>query len=152
MKKKRQATIIGIIEDSAIETQEELVERLLQKGFVVTQATISRDIKELRLTKVQSSSGKQKYAILHEGRDKVSERQRRVFREGVVGVHTAGNIMVIKTLTGMAMAVAAALDAMDNGEIVGTIAGDDTIMSVMKDTEDVLLVIERLRRVLAEHD
>ena len=154
MKKKRQAAIIGIIEDYAVETQDELVERLQKQGFDITQATISRDIKELKLTKVQGASGKQKYAVLHEGKDQISERQRRVFKEGVTGIHPAGNIMVIKTLEGMAMAVAAALDAMnnDNDEIVGTIAGDDTIMSVMKDPEDVSVVIERLRRVLAEHD
>jgi len=152
LKKKRHAAIIGIIEDFAVETQEELVERLAGKGFEVTQATISRDIKELKLTKVQSQAGKQKYAVLHEGKDKISERQRRVFKEGVTGVYPAGNIMVIKTLTGMAMAVAASLDAMDNGEIIGTIAGDDTIMSVMKEHDDVLHVIERLRRALGEHD
>ncbi|MCL2566207.1 MAG: arginine repressor [Defluviitaleaceae bacterium] len=153
MKKKRHAAIIGIIEDVAVETQEDLGERLLEKGFAVTQATISRDIKELKLTKIPDGTGKQKYAVLAEGKEKVSARQKRVFKEGVTGIYPAGNIMVIKTLIGMAMAVAASLDAMDdNLEIVGTIAGDDTIMSVMKTPEDVLLVIERLRRVLSEHD
>ena len=153
MKKKRHATIIGIIETFVIETQEELAQRLHEKGFKVTQATISRDIKELKLTKIPDGTGKQKYAVLAEGKDKLSERQKRVFKEGVVGIYPAENIMVIKTLIGMAMAVAASLDAMDNNhEIVGTIAGDDTIMSVMKSSEDVLLVIERLRRVLNEHD
>lgn len=153
MKKKRHAAIIGIIEDFAIETQEELAQKLQEKGFVVTQATISRDIKELKLTKISEGTGKQKYAVLTEGKEKLSIRQKRVFKEGVAGIYPAGNIMVIKTLIGMAMAVAASLDAMDdNHEIVGTIAGDDTIMSVMKTPEDVLSVIERLRRVLNEHD
>jgi len=152
MKKKRHAAIIGIVDSFDIETQEELVDRLGQKGFAVTQATISRDIKELRLTKIPAGAGKQKYAILSDSKSKISERQKRVFKEGVTGVQPAGSIMVIKTLTGMAMAVAASLDAMDNHEIIGTIAGDDTIMSVMKDPDDVLVVIERLRRVLAEYD
>jgi len=152
MKKKRHATIIGIIEDFDIETQDELVDKLGEKGLIVTQATISRDIKELKLTKIPSDSGKQKYAIMTDNKNKISERQIRVFKEGVTDVHPAGTIMVIKTLTGMAMAVAASLDAMENNEIIGTIAGDDTIMSVMKDPEDVLTVIERLRRVLIRND
>lgn len=152
MKKKRHAAIIGIIEEFDIETQDELAHRLRQKDFVVTQATISRDIKELKLTKIPDHSGKQKYAVLTDSSSKISERQKRVFKEGVISTQPAGTIMVIKTLEGMAMAVAAALDAMENDEIIGTIAGDDTIMSVMKDPEDVLTVIERLRRVLIEHD
>jgi len=152
MKKKRHATIIGIIGDFDIETQDELVERLRQKGLIVTQATISRDIKELKLTKISSESGKQKYVIMSDNKNKVTERQIRVFKEGVTDIHPAGTIMVIKTLTGMAMAVAASLDAMENNEIIGTIAGDDTIMSVMKDPEDVLTVIERLRRMLVQND
>ena len=152
MKKKRHATIIGIIGDFDIETQDELVDKLRQKGLIVTQATISRDIKELKLTKIASESGKQKYAIMSDNKNKITERQIRVFKEGVTDIHPAGTIMVIKTLTGMAMAVAASLDAMENNEIIGTIAGDDTIMSVMKDPEDVLIVIERLRRVLVQND
>jgi len=152
MKKKRHATIIGIIEDFDIETQDELVDKLGEKGLIVTQATISRDIKELKLTKIPSEVGKQKYAIMSDNKNKITERQIRVFKEGVTDVHPAGTIMVIKTLTGMAMAVAASLDAMENNEIIGTIAGDDTIMSVMKDPEDVLTVIERLRRVLVQND
>jgi len=152
MKKKRHATIIGIIEDFDIETQDELVEKLKQKGFVVTQATISRDIKELKLTKIPSNMGKQKYVIMTDNKHKITERQIRVFKEGVTDVHPAGTIMVIKTLEGMAMAVAASLDAMENTEIIGTIAGDDTIMSVMRDPDDVLSVIERLRRVLVQND
>lgn len=151
-KKDRHAAIIGIIEDFDIETQDELVERLSAKGLLVTQATISRDIKDLKLTKVQADSGKQKYAAMTDNKSRISERQIRVFKEGVTGVHPAGTMMVIKTLTGMAMAVAASLDAMENNEIIGTIAGDDTIMSVMKDPEDVLIVIERLRRVLVQDD
>ena len=152
MKKKRHATIIGIIEDFDIETQDELVEKLRLKGFVVTQATISRDIKELKLTKIPSNMGKQKYVIMTDNKHKITERQIRVFKEGVTAVHPAGTIMVIKTLEGMAMAVAASLDAMENAEIIGTIAGDDTIMSVMKSPDDVLNVIERLRRVLVQND
>ena len=153
MKKTRHAAIIGIIEEFDIETQDELVERLSDKGFLVTQATISRDIKELKLTKVQAGLSKQKYSLMADNNNnKITERQIRVFKEGVTGIHPAGTIMVIKTLTGMAMAVAASLDAMENHEIIGTIAGDDTVMSVMKDSEDVLAVIERLRRVLAQND
>jgi len=148
MKQKRHAGIVNIIENNNIETQEELADKLKAAGFNVTQATVSRDIRELKLTKISTDSGRQKYSVMSESKEQISERQKRVFKEGVIGIQPASNILVIKTLTGMAMGVAAALDAMDNKEIIGTIAGDDTLMSVCKNEQDVYAVIERVQRVL----
>jgi len=148
MKQKRHAGIVNIIENYNIETQEDLADKLKESGFNVTQATVSRDIRELKLTKISTDSGRQKYAVMSESKEQISERQKRVFKEGVISVHPASNILVIKTLIGMAMGVAASLDAMDNKEIIGTIAGDDTLMSVCKDEQDVYAVIERVQKVL----
>jgi transcriptional regulator of arginine metabolism len=145
MKVKRQSKIVELIKDNEIETQDKLVEMLNAEGFNVTQATISRDIRELKLTKVSTGNGGQKYAVLTSGDIQVSERLRRVFRDGVISMDYAQNIIVIKTLNGMAMAVAAALDSMGNNEIMGTIAGDDTIFCVVKTEQKAIRLIERLK-------
>jgi transcriptional regulator of arginine metabolism len=145
MKVKRQSKIVELIKDNEIETQDKLVEMLNAEGFNVTQATISRDIRELKLTKVSTGNGGQKYAVLTSGDIQVSERLRRVFRDGVISMDYAQNIIVIKTLNGMAMAVAAALDSMGNNEIMGTIAGDDTIFCVVKTEQKAIKLIERLK-------
>lgn len=147
MKSKRHAAIIDIIRDCEIEKQEELVDKLKEKGFDVTQATISRDIRELKLTKIQVGKNKQVYSIVT-AEPVITERQKRVFVDGVIDLQVANNILVIKTLVGMAMAVAASLDAMDNDEIIGTIAGDDTIFSVLEDEQTARLVLERLHRLI----
>ncbi len=144
MKTKRQSKILEIIRNNEIYTQYELAEKLNAEGFNVTQATVSRDIKELRLIKAQGENGKQKYAAVSDNGG-VSERLERVFKDGVISIDFAQNIIVIKTLTGMAMAVAAALDAMDNAEIMGTIAGDDTVFCVVKNEERAVRLIDRLR-------
>lgn len=147
MKTRRHAKILELVQKFEIETQEELSERLIAEGFPVTQATVSRDIRELRLTKV-SRGGKQRYAVLSEGNTDMSEKYTRVFREGFVSMDMAQNILVIKTVSGMAMAVAAALDHMDCHEIVGSIAGDDTIMCAVRTVEDTVSLMERLRRIV----
>ena len=128
MKTKRQTKMLELIKKHNIETQEELSDYLQKEGYQVTQATVSRDIRELKLTKVAMSNGRQKYAALTEANEDLSEKYTRVFRDAFVSMDMAQNILVIKTVSGMAMAVAAAIDAMHLHEIVGCIAGDDTKM------------------------
>lgn len=151
MKVKRQSKILEIIKDNEIDTQEALAERLNSEGFNVTQATVSRDIRELKLTKVSAGNGKQKYVVVSNNENQVTERLKRVFRDGVTGIDYAQNIIVIKTLIGMAMAVAAALDAMDNTEIIGTIAGDDTVFCVVKNESKAVKLIEKLKDNINNH-
>lgn len=148
MKSKRHAKILEIIQKYNIETQEELSDHLEKEGFHVTQATVSRDIRELKLTKVASKAGRQKYVSLNENRVDMSEKYIRVFKDGFSSMDMAQNILVIKTVAGMAMAVAAALDAMDCHEIVGSIAGDDTIMCAVRTVEDTENLMGRLRRIV----
>ena len=128
MKTKRQRKIIELITNYDIETQEELAAKLVENGFNVTQATISRDIRELNLTKIATKGGKQKYAVQSSSDIVSNSKYMRVLNDGIITMDTAGNILVVKTVSGMAMAVAAALDAMQIKEILGCIAGDDTIM------------------------
>ena len=148
MKIKRHARIIELIKDEEVETQEELAQRLKDSGFEVTQATVSRDIRELKLTKITSWDGKQKYAVLSSVVSQFSERFLRIFRDGVVNLDHAQNLIVIKTLEGMAMAVAACIDAMGLAEILGCIAGDDTVFCAAGSERDAVNVIERLKEVL----
>ncbi len=148
MKSKRHTKILEIIGKYNIETQEELSERLEQEGFAVTQATVSRDIRELKLTKVASGAGRQKYVALSENHVDMSEKYIRVFKDGFFSMDMAQNILVIKTVSGMAMAVAAALDAMECHEIVGSIAGDDTIMCAVRTVEDTENLMKRLRKIV----
>ena len=145
MKVSRHAKIIELISQYDIETQEELAEYLNRAGFKVTQATVSRDIRDLKLTKVSVNGGKQKY-ILHRPEEGMSEKYIRVLKDGYVSMDMAQNILVIKTVSGMAMAVAAALDAMKWNEVVGCIAGDDTIMCAIRTTEDTVAVMEKKGR------
>lgn len=145
MKTKRHSKIIELIRDFDIETQEELAIKLKEQGFDVTQATISRDIRELKLTKISTSEGTQKYGIFLQEDSKICEKLTTVFKEGVISIDYAQNIIVIKTLDGMAMGVAAALDSMGNDEIIGSIAGDDNIFCVVKNEEKAVKLIERLK-------
>ena len=147
MKIGRHAKILELIQKNEIGTQEELSAKLEQEGYHVTQATVSRDIRELKLTKVALSNGRQKYVALSED---MTEKYVRVFRDGFVSMDMAQNILVIKTVSGMAMAVAAALDAMDCHEIVGSIAGDDTIMCAVRTVEDTTALMGRLRRIMED--
>lgn len=132
MKKNRQDAIIELIQKYPIETQEELLSRLIQLGFKTTQATISRDIRELELTKRPTADGRQAYGLFDkEGQD--SRKYQTILSEAIVSMELAENMLVVKTVSGMAMASAAALDSLEIKGMVGTIAGDDTIMCVMKD-------------------
>ena len=144
MKTKRQRKIIELITNYDIETQEELAAKLVENGFNVTQATISRDIRELNLTKLATKGGKQKYAVQSSSDIVSNSKYMRVLNDGIITMDTAGNILVVKTVSGMAMAVAAALDAMQIKEILGCIAGDDTIMCVVKHAEETDRVKEHI--------
>ena len=150
MKTKRQTKMLEQIKKHDIETQEELSDYLQKEGYQVTQATVSRDIRELKLTKVAMSNGRQKYAALTEANEDLSEKYTRVFRDAFVSMDMAQNILVIKTVSGMAMAVAAAIDAMHLHEIVGCIAGDDTIMCAVRSVDDTIAVMSRLRKLVED--
>ena len=150
MKTKRQTKMLELIKKHDIETQEELSDYLQKEGYQVTQATVSRDIRELKLTKVAMSNGRQKYAALTEANEDLSEKYTRVFRDAFVSMDMAQNILVIKTVSGMAMAVAAAIDAMHLHEIVGCIAGDDTIMCAVRSVDDTIAVMSRLRKLVED--
>lgn len=134
MKSQRQAKIMEIISNRNIETQEQLLAALQKEGFRGTQATISRDIKELRIAKEMTNMGTYRYtAAANEVGSSFSARLNTIFRECVVGVDYAQNIMVIRTLPGLASAAASAIDAMNMSPVVGSLAGDDTVMVVMRD-------------------
>ena len=150
MKTKRQTKILELIRNNEIETQEELQAYLIESGFAVTQATVSRDIRDMKLTKISTNNGKQKYAVLNESADDMSEKFVRVLRDGFVSMDMAQNILVIKTVSGMAGAVCASIDAMHIHEIVGSIAGDDTIMCAIRTTEDTVHIMKKLRRIIEQ--
>lgn len=144
-KRRRQEKLLALIEENEIGTQEELAEALSSAGFCVTQATVSRDIRELRLTKLAGRNGVQKYYAPKEQESTADDKYIRVLREGMLSMDCAQNILVVKTVSGMAMAVAAAIDAMQLKEIVGSIAGDDTIMAAVRTVEDTRIVMEKIR-------
>lgn len=148
MKISRQSKIIELISKYDIETQEELADRLMQDGYNVTQATVSRDIRELKLTKVAVDGGVQKYIVLQKTEPAMGEKYTRVLRDGFVSMDMAQNILVVKTVPGMAMAVAAALDALHMNSIVGCIAGDDTVMCAVRSSEETIMVMEKLSKIL----
>lgn len=150
MKVRRQAKILELISKNDVETQEELSDYLEREGYQVTQATVSRDIRELKLTKLPMSNGRQKYVALVETDEDMSKKYTRIFKDGFLSMDMAQNMLVIKTVSGMAMAVAAALDAMHLYEIVGSIAGDDTIMCAVRSCEDTIAVMNRLRKIIEE--
>ena len=148
MKVERQAKILELIVKNEICTQEELTEKLEQAGFNATQATVSRDIREMKLTKVADGSGKLKYVAFKTTEDDMNEKYIRIFLDGFVSMDNAQNILVVKTVSGMAMAVAAALDHMDFPEIVGSIAGDDTIMCAIRSIDDTVMLMGKLKKLL----
>lgn len=148
MKRQRHEVVVDLINKYDIETQEELAAYLREAGFDVTQATVSRDIRELKLSKIATGNGKQKYIILKSDDSHLGDKFIRVLRDGFVSMSMAQNILVIKTVQGMAMAVAAALDAMKFPEIVGCIAGDDTIMAAVKSVDDTMIVMEKINKIL----
>ena len=148
MKAKRQRKIIELISEYNIETQEELASLLEREGFPVTQATISRDIRELNLTKIAVTGGGQKYIVPVSTTIDINNKYLRVINDGIVKIDIAENILVIKTVSGMVMAVAAAVDAMNIKEILGCIAGDDTIMCVIKTKENAPEVKNYLEKMI----
>lgn len=148
MKRVRQRKIIELVEKYDIETQEELAARLEKEGFGATQATISRDIRELKLSKVTNKDGRQRYIVLKQEENYLLDKYNRVLREGFVSMDQAQNILVVKTVSGMAMAVAAAIDGLKYPEIVGSIAGDDTIMVAVRSTEETTTLIHKIRELL----
>lgn len=148
MKKNRHDKIAEIIRKYDVETQEELAGRLREAGYAVTQATVSRDIREMKLSKVPTGGGRQKYVILEQGDGHMGDKYIRVLRDGFVSMDMARNILVVKTVSGMAMAVAAALDALRYDEVVGCIAGDDTIFVAVRTVEETAALMEKMRRLL----
>ena len=148
MKTNRQSKIIEIIQKNEVETQDELSALLEKDGFRVTQATVSRDIRELKLTKIPTAGGRQKYAEITDAPENLSKKYERVLREGFLSMDMAQNILVIKTVSGMASAVCAAIDAMKIREIVGSIAGDDTIMCAIRTVDDTYAVMKKIRRIV----
>ena len=149
MKLERHSKIVELIGKYEIETQEDLAERLKEAGFRVTQATVSRDIRELKLTKIQSENGRQRYVVM-QNQGTFSDKYIRILKDGYLSMDMAQNILVIKTVAGMAMAVAAALDAIHFHEIVGCIAGDDTIMCAVRSVDDTILVMDKIKKLVAE--
>ena len=159
MKKKRQEQIIEIIQNHEVETQEDLAGYLTEAGYAVTQATVSRDIRELSLEKVPGQKVRQKYAMrstipvaaeIKHPAAQPAHRYATLLQDGIVSMEQAGNLLVIKTAVGMAMAVAAALDAMEIEGIIGCIAGDDTIMCAVKTEKMVQNVIENLQNLILQ--
>ena len=150
MKAKRHAKILEIIRKYDVDTQEELCVRLNEAGYKVTQATVSRDIRELKLTKISTDNGRQKYAVITDADSNMMEKYARVLREGFLSVDAAENIVVIKTVSGMAGAVAAAVDAMRMQEIGGSLAGDDTILCVIRTSDDAVHIMKKLRKIVEQ--
>ncbi len=148
MKIARHAQILKLINQYDIETQEELAARLNESGYKVTQATVSRDIRQLKLMKITREDGHSKYAEQQNTDREVLSKYIRILKESLISMDLAGNLVVIKTVSGMAMAAAAALDELRWGEIAGCIAGDDTIMCAAKSPDDALVVIDKLKKTL----
>ena len=148
MKKSRHAKIVDLIEKYDVETQEELADLLKKTGFQVTQATVSRDIRELQLSKIPTGDGRQKYVVLRQDDSHLVDKYIRVLKDGLISMDMAQNILVIKTVSGMASAVAVAVDAMKFKEIVGSIAGDDTIMMAVRTVEETKVVMDKIHKML----
>ena len=148
MKIARHAKIIDLISRNDVETQEELADLLNGEGFRVTQATVSRDIRELKLTKISLNDGRQKYAVMQASRENMNEKYLRILKDGFLSMDMAQNILVVKTVSGMAMAVAASIDAMQWPEVAGCIAGDDTIICIIRDDEEAVKIMKKLRKIV----
>lgn len=148
MKIARHTKIVELIRQYDIETQEELADYLKKEGYQVTQATISRDIRELKLTKIATNEGKQKYALMQNQGVGMNEKYLRILKDGFVSMDMAQNILVVKTVAGMAMAVAAAIDEMRWSEVAGCIAGDDTIMCAIRSVDDTIRVMDKIHKII----
>ncbi|MDD3338956.1 MAG: arginine repressor [Lachnospiraceae bacterium] len=148
MKNERHAEIIRLIGKYQIETQEELADKLNEEGFQVTQATVSRDIRQLQLTKVSDGSGRSRYSVHQQEGKSLSEKYVRVLRDAFASMDVAGHLLVMKTVSGMAMAAGAAMDALEWPEVLGCIAGDDTIVCVIKTEADAKKVMMKLEKIV----
>lgn len=148
MKSARQVAILDIIEKQNVETQEELAEALRSRGLKVTQATVSRDIKELRLLKVLTSTGAYKYATADKAENGLRDRFVRMLAESLLSVAASDNLIVVKTLNGSAGMAAEALDSLHWPEVLGTLAGDNTILLVIRSDGDVPQVLQRLNEMI----
>ncbi len=148
MKTIRHALIYEIIENMDIETQEELAEELKKRGMAVTQATVSRDIKELRLLKVLAESGNYKYATVDKAEKGLNDRFIRIFSESVLSITSANNLIVLKTLSGSANVAAEVIDSLKWSEVLGTLAGDNTVLVIAVNNDVVTEIIDRFRSML----
>ena len=146
MKLERHSKIVELIGKYEIETQEELAEYLNKEGYNVTQATVSRDIRELKLSKIQTENGRQK--VFHP-QTAFNDKYIRILHDSFLSMDMAQNILVIKTVSGMAMAVGAALDSLHFGEIVGCIAGDDTVMCAVRTVDDTIVLMDKIKKLIA---
>ncbi|KNF07410.1 arginine repressor [Gottschalkia purinilytica] len=145
----RQSKILELIEAYEIETQEDLAEYLKKAGIDVTQATVSRDIRELRLVKVLSKSGKYKYAVMGQNTEGTTDRLIKIFKNSMISVDVAGHLLVIKTIPGAAQICASAIDSLGIEEIIGTIAGDDTIFVAINSIEKIKEILSIFNELLS---
>ncbi len=150
MKESRHEKIRELIGQYEIETQEELAERLKAEGYRVTQATVSRDIRELKLSKIPGEGGRQKYVVYEHGDSQLGDKYIRVLKDGYTSMNVAQNILVMKTVSGMAMAVAAAIDNLEVPGVVGSIAGDDTVMCAIHSVGEVPDVMAKIQKLIGE--
>ena len=148
MKAKRQAMIREIVESQSIQTQEELADALRQHGMVVTQATVSRDIKELHLLKVLAEDGGYRYATMDKSEQGTNDRLIHMLADSVLDMQYANNLIVIHTLAGSAHVAGEAVDSLKWPEVLGTIAGDNTILVVVRSNEEVDAVLRRFRGII----
>ena len=148
MKHKRHTKILEIISENQIETQDDLISKLKEAGFDVTQATVSRDIRDLKLVKVATDGNTYKYSVSKHDEIKISAKYRNIIKETVVKVDSANNFVVLKTYPGMAQAVAAGVDSIHETNILGCVAGDDCIIIVTRDTESAVEIANRIRKLI----
>lgn len=150
MKTKRHAKILEIIHSTPVDTQDELLRRLRESGFEVTQATVSRDIKELRLIKTLDNDGRYRYSTVRQENEHISSKFHSLFCDAVTGIDYAGNIVVIKCLVGMAQAACAAMDSLHWSQVIGTVAGDDTILCITKSEAQSVELTAELKKLLRD--
>lgn len=150
MKSKRHDMILEIIKDKDIETQEELADELKLAGFDVTQATVSRDIKILKLIKAQGRSGKYKYTITTTDKNTLTDKLTSILKNSILHVENVDKFVVVKTISGSAAAAAEALDTLDFNEIAGTIAGDNTIFILVRKLDKAEEIVSKLRKMINE--
>lgn len=152
MKIARHSKIIDLINQYDIETQEELAAKLQEAGFAVTQATVSRDIRGLKLMKIARPDGGSRYTVMGQRDSQNSEKYIRVLKDAFLSMEMAQNILVIKTVSGMANAAGAALDNMNYSEVVGCIAGDDTIACINRSTDDTIILMDKIKKIINAYE